>query len=197
MALAAGGKCMPQCRDFIHEGPMTIRSAAVLCLVVTAVRFNAVSQSQTATSSAASALAPVSWLIGGTWTSDVKAPGDTAVTHVESHIKWAPNHQAVQFVTDFNGKPHYNGFYAYDPVKKTINFYYTSEQGQLTIGTATPDPDGKTLRQEFDTMQPSGTTQHIRSTIVRDGNNTYDFSVFLPDQSGEWAQAFKIRYERK
>lgn len=176
---------------------MTFRKFTVLCVVVTAVGFNAAAQSQTAANNAATVLAPVAWLIGGTWTSDVKAPGDTAVTHVESHIKWAPNHQAIQFVTDFNGKPHYNGFYAYDPVKKTINFYYTSEQGQLTIGTATPDPDGNTLRQEFDTMQPAGTTQHIRSTIVRSGNNTYDFSVFLQDKTGEWTQAFKIRYERK
>lgn len=176
---------------------MTFRKIAVLCLVVTAVGFNAAAQSQTAANNAANALAPVAWLIGGTWTSDVKAPGDTAVTHVESHIKWAPNHQAIQFVTDFNGKAHYNGFYAYDPVKKTITFYYTSTEGQLTIGTATPDADGNTLRQEFDTMQPAGTTQHIRSTIVRDGNNAYDFSVYLPDKTGEWAQAFKIRYERK
>ncbi|HZD32017.1 MAG TPA: hypothetical protein VE779_10205 [Candidatus Angelobacter sp.] len=57
---------------------------------------------------------------------------------MENHITWAPNHQAIQFVTDFNAKPHYNGFYAYDPAKKTITFYYTSEEGQLTVGTATP-----------------------------------------------------------
>ena len=144
-----------------------------------------------------SPLAPVAWLAGGTWTSDVKDPGDGSVTHVENHITWAPNHQAIQFVTDFNGKPHYNGFYAYDPAKKAINFFYTSGEGQLTIGTATPDTDGKTLRQEFDVMQPSGKTQHIKSTIVRDGSDAYDFSVFMQNNAGEWAQLFKIRYERK
>ena len=69
--------------------------------------------------------------------------------------------------------------------------------GQLTIGSSTPDPDGKTVHQEFDVMQPDGKTQHIKSTLGRDGADAYDFSVFIPNKAGEWVQAFKIRYERK
>ncbi len=80
----------------------------------------------------------MAWFVGGTWCPTSKIRRDGSVTHVENHITWAPNHQAIEFVTEFNGKPHYNGFYAYDPAKKTIGFYYTSEEGQLTIGTARP-----------------------------------------------------------
>jgi len=87
---------------------------------------------------------------GAAWTSDVKDPQDGSMTHVENHITWAPNHQAINFVTDFDGTPHYSGFYAYDPAKKAISFFYTSVSGQLTIGTSTPDADGKTVHQEFD-----------------------------------------------
>jgi Protein of unknown function (DUF1579) len=195
--VAVYSSAVPQFRDFLLEGQMTFQRLAALCLVVLAVGGTATAQVPAATKSPDSPLAPVAWLISGTWTSDVKDPGDGSVTHVENHITWAPNHQAIQFVTDFNGKPHYNGFYAYDPVKKSINFYYTSEEGQLTIGTATPDADSKTLHQEFDVLQPTGKTQHVKSTIVRDGDNAYDFSVFLQDKTGEWAEAFKIRYERK
>ena len=176
---------------------MAFQKIAAFCLVVLAVGGTAIAQAPKATNTTDGPLAPVAWLIGGTWVSDVKDPGDGSVTHVENRITWAPNHHAIQFVTDFNGKPHYNGFYAYDPVKKSINFYYTSEEGQLTIGTASPDAGGKTLRQEFDVMQPTGKTQHVQSTIVRDGGDAYDFSVFLQDKTGQWAQAFKIRYERK
>ena len=176
---------------------MNKRMVTMACWMASLLAVNFAAQAQTAAKSAESPLAPVSWLVGGTWTSDVKDPGDGSVTHVENRITWAPNHQAIQFVTDFNGKPHYNGFYAYDPAKKTINFYYTSEEGQLTIGTAASDADGKTLHQEFDVAQPSGKTQHIRSTIARDGRDAYDFSVFLQDKAGEWAQLFKIRYERR
>lgn len=177
---------------------MTKNLFAIPCLLACLTIANVSAQSQAAAQkSSESPLAPVAWLVGGAWTSDVKDPQDGTVTHVENHITWAPNNQAIQFVTDFNGKPHYNGFYAYDPAKKTINFFYTSEEGQLTIGTATPDTDGKTLHQEFDVMHPTGSTQHIRSTITRDGNDAYDFSVFLQNKSGEWEQAFKIRYDRK
>jgi hypothetical protein len=173
------------------------RTNIVVCLIAILMAVNVVAQSHAPAKSADSLLAPVAWLVGGTWTSEVKDPGDGSVTHVENRITWAPNHQAIQFVTEFNGKPHYNGFYAFDPAKKTINFYYTSEQGQLTIGTATPEADGGTLHQEFDVMQPNGTTQHIRSTILRDGENAYDFSVFMQNKAAEWAQVFKIRYQRK
>jgi len=141
-------------------------------------------------------LAPVAWLVGGTWTSDVNDPQDGSVTHVENRIRWAPNHAAIQFVTNFNGKPHYNGFYAYDAAKGAIRFYYTSDNGQLTLGTATPDLDGKTLHQEFDTTQPNGTISHIRSTIVRDGNEAYLFTVFI-EQHGAWKQLFQITYKRR
>jgi len=143
-----------------------------------------------------SALDPIAWFVGGAWVSDVKDPSDGSVTHVENRIRWAPNHQAVEFNTDFNGKPHYNGFYAFNPVSKQIVFYYTNSEGEMTIGTATPDADGKTLRQEFDIFHTDGKTGHIRSTIVRDGDDAYWFTVFM-QKDGEWAQLFKIRYERK
>ena len=40
-------------------------------------------------------------------------------------------------------KPNYNGFYAFNPVVKAIGFYCTSSEGELTIGTATPDPGAR------------------------------------------------------
>src|SRR5271157_234121 len=144
----------------------------------------------------ASPLEPVAWFIGGTWVSDVKDPQDGSVTHVESVITWAPNHQAINFLIKFNGQPHYNGFYAYNAATKTIGFYYTSSNGELTIGTAAPEGDGKTLRQEFDITHTDGRVAHLRSTVVRDGDNAYWFTVFL-QKNGEWSPEFKIRYERK
>jgi len=189
-----------QCDAFpakLNEVDMTRTMTALRCVLVCTVATAAMAQSQPSAKQAESPLAPIAWLVGGIWTSDIKDPGDGSVTHVENHITWAPNSQAIEFVTDFNGKPHYNGFYAFEPVKKAISFYYTSGEGQLTIGTATPDPDGKTLLQEFDVMQPSGKTQHIKSTLAPDGRDAYDFTVFMQDTTGAWAQAFKIRYQRK
>jgi hypothetical protein len=170
---------------------------ATLFFSLVVVAASGIAQSKPATPAASvEPLAPVEWLVGGTWVSDVKDPSDGTVTHVENRIRWAPNHQAIEFNTDFNGKPHYYGFYAYNPVAKTISFYYTNSEGEMTIGTATLDPDGKTLHQDFDLMHTDGRTGHVRSTLLRDGNDAYWFSVFL-QKNGEWAQVFKIRYERK
>jgi hypothetical protein len=167
---------------------------AVFCTILTAAAWG---QSKTpAVPNAEETLSPVAWLVGGTWVSDVKDPSDGSVTHVENRIRWAPNRQAIEFNTNFNGKPHYNGFYAYNPAAKTVGFYYTSAEGELTIGTATADPDGKTLHQDFDIMHADGKTGHIRSTLTRDGNDAYWFAVFV-QKDGEWTQVFRIRYERK
>lgn len=176
---------------------MNGRRVIPLCLLFLTLAVNAIAQAPAPAAQRPEALLEaVAWLVGGTWVSDVKDPQSGSTTHVENHITWAPNRAAIQFVTDFNGKPHYNGFYAYDAAKAAVRFYYTSEEGQLTIGTATPDLDGKTLHQEFDVTQPSGTVQHIRSTIVRDGNDAYLFTVFM-QQNGTWQQLFQINYKRK
>jgi hypothetical protein len=183
--------------NFNQGQNMTARWTRVLLFLLLAVfSINVLAQSKPAATSPGSELSPVAWLVGGTWVTDVKDPSDGSSTHVENHIRWAPNHQAIEFNTDFNGQPHYNGFYAYNPVAKTIAFYYTNSEGELTIGTATPDPDGKTIQQEFDIMHPNGKTGHIRSTLVRDGNDAYWFTVFM-QKDGDWAQVFKIHYERK
>src|SRR5271166_1273613 len=170
--------------NFNQGRNMTTRWTQALLLVLLALfSINGLAQSEPAGTD--SPLNPVAWLVGGTWVSDVKDPSDGSVTHVDNRIRWAPNQRAIEFNVDFNGKPHYNGFYAYNPVAKTIGFYYTNSEGELTIGTATSDPDGKTLHQEFDVMHPNGETGHIRSTLVRDGNDAYSFTVFM-QKDGEW-----------
>ena len=168
-----------------------------MCLVLTMLSAPSWAQTKAAAATAsAERLSAMAWFAGGTWVSEVKDPSDGSVTKVEERIRWSPNHQALVFNVDFDGKPHYDGFYAYNPATKQIDFYYTSSAGELTIGTVTPDADGKTFHQEFDLMHVNGNTGHLRSTLVRDGENAYEFSV-LVQKNGDWQQVFHIRYERK
>jgi hypothetical protein len=166
----------------------------VLCL---AVLFLFPAQSANAQSKPASDdhLSPVAWLVGGVWTTDVKDPAG-AITHVENRIRYASNHRAIAFNTDFNGQPHYFGFFAWDPARRIIGFWYISAEGELTIGTANPDPDGKTLRQDFTVTEEDGKFQDLRSTIVPDSDNSYLFTVFGKSK-GAWVQMFQIRYVRR
>lgn len=181
-------------RDPPREDEMPLPSKAVVVAYLILFGLSTFAQ-QKAEPAHSSPLEPVAWFVGGTWTSDIKSP-EGKITHVENKIRWAPNHQAIEFLTRFNGQPHYNGFYAYNAATKTINFYYTSAEGDLTIGTAAPDADGKTLHQEFDLTSASGKVSHIRSTIERDGDNAYWFTVFFQND-GQWSPEFKIHYERK
>jgi hypothetical protein len=174
---------------------MSLRYKTLVLGAALLIGFNVFSQEKVAPP-ASSPLQPVAWLVSGIWVTDIKGPNGGPVTHVENRIEWAPNHQAIDFLTKFNGQPHYNGFYAYNAASKTIGFYYTSAEGDLTIGTAVPDPDGKTLRQDFDLTSADGKVTPIRSTVVRDGDNAYWFTVFL-QKNGEWSPEFKIHYERK
>lgn len=176
---------------------MLLRSKTLLLVCLALFGLSAFARQKTEPAQS-SPLDPVAWFVGGTWQADVKDPDSTAgqVTHVQETIEWAPNHQAIEFFVKFNGRPHYNGFYAYNAAKKAIEFFYTSSEGDLTIGTAAPDPDGKTLNQDFDLTSATGKITHLRSTIVRDGDNAYWFTVFL-QKNGEWSPEFKIHYERR
>ena len=167
-----------------------------LALTMTLLNVNLPAQTTAPAAASPDPLSAIAWFVGGTWTSDVKDSSDGSVTRVEERIRWSPNHRAIVFNVDFNGKPHYDGFYAFNPATKKIDFYYTNSEGELTIGGVTPDADGKTFNQEFDIMHMNGKTGHIRSTVVRDGDNAYWFSVFMP-KDGDWQQVFHIRYERK
>ncbi len=172
----------------------SLQAVAIVLIVFSSVMVLA--QESTAGKSNPETLAPVAWLVGGTWVCDVKDPASGASTHIENRIRWAPNHQAINFDTNFNGKPHYNGFYAYNPAAQKVSFYYTSSEGELIIGTADPDADGKTLHQDFDISHADGKTGHLRSTLVRDGSDAYWFTVFM-QKDGDWGEVLKIRYQRK
>jgi hypothetical protein len=140
-------------------------------------------------------LSPLAWFVGGTWTSEVRDAKAQTVTHVENRMTWSPNREAIEFQTDFDGTPHYNGFYAYNAASKAFNFYYTSSDGELTTGTATLDPDGKTIHQDFEITHNNGKTDHLQSTIVREGNDAYWLTVSA-QKNGQSTQLFRIRYER-
>ncbi|MGA9567953.1 MAG: hypothetical protein WBS19_20675, partial [Candidatus Korobacteraceae bacterium] len=66
---------------------MAFRKISLLFLLVAVFTLNAVAQTPAAPAkNADSPLAPVAWLAGGTWVTDIKNPQDDSVTHVENHI---------------------------------------------------------------------------------------------------------------
>ena len=138
-------------------------------------------------------LMPLDWLTRGVWTAETK-PAEGAAVKIESELRWMANQHAIQFVTRFNGEPHYSGIYGWDPGRKTIAFWYTSADGALTTGTAKPAAEG--LLQEFDITEANGTSNHLRSEIRRKGGDEYDWNV-QSNKSGEWKVLIQLHYTRR
>ncbi len=138
-------------------------------------------------------LKPIRWLAGKTWTADAVDPTSGKKTRIESVVSAAPNGSSIQFVTSFDGKPQYNGFYAWDPATKQIRFWYTSSEGELSQGTAEPEGDG--LLQAFTITGVDGKVTPLRSH-VKPAGETYDWNVER-DQNGTWVEMIHLRYTSK
>jgi hypothetical protein len=144
-----------------------------------------------------SPLTQISWLTGGTWVAEVKDEKGID-TRIENRIRWSENGQLIKFITTFisNNKPevHYEGIYAWDPAKKQIAFWYTDKDGNLTAGTAAMS--GETLTQDFDIIHTNGKADKLRSLIVHDTPDSYQWNVSAPKE-GKWVEVFHLRYARE
>jgi len=145
-----------------------------------------------------SPLTQISWLTGGTWVAEIKGEQGVITTRIENRIRWSENGQLIKFITTFisHNKPevHYEGIYAWDPAKKQISFWYTDNEGNLTQGTAAMA--GETLTQDFDIAHAGGRVDKLRSLIVRDSPDSYQWNVSAPKE-GKWAELLHLHYTRE
>jgi hypothetical protein len=145
-----------------------------------------------------SPLSQISWLTGGTWVAEIKGEQGVITTRIENRIRWSENGQLIKFITTFisHNKPevHYEGIYAWDPAKKQISFWYTDNEGSLTQGTAAMS--GETLTQDFDIAHVNGRTDKLRSLIVRDTPDSYQWNVSAPKE-GKCAELLHLHYTRE
>lgn len=140
----------------------------------------------------------LAWMIGGKWTADGDKGPDGKPFHVETRFIWAENHRGIIFTTWFlvNGKlvPVYAGLYAWHPGQKKFNFLYTDNEGAMTAGTASWQSD--TLEQEFQIVEPDGTSRSFRSTVKHTSPDQYDWNVRGQNKDGAWVQMFALTYKR-
>ena len=140
----------------------------------------------------------LAWMTGGTWTADGDKGPDGKPFHVEMSCHWGKNHRVLEFTTWFmvGGKltPVYEGIYAWHPAKKKFVFYYTNDDGELTEGEAAMTGDH--LEQEFQIVGVDGAAHAFRSTIVRRGQDDYDWNV-QNQKDGAWVVLFGLKYKRR
>jgi hypothetical protein len=158
------------------------------------VIFSTLALAQQPAAAAVDHLQPMRWMVGKTWTSDAADPSSGKKTHIESVIRTSPNGASIEFVTTFDGKPQYNGFYAWDPATRQIRFWYTSSEGELTQGTAHPEGDG--LLQTFTITGVEGKVSPLRSHVKPVSADAYDWNVEA-ERDGKWVELIHLRYTRK
>src|SRR5437016_6193858 len=149
-------------------------------------------------SNAANPLDDIAWMKGGTWVAEVKDKEGNVATRIETRIRGSENGHLNKFTTTFieRNRPHlqYEGVYLYDPANKWIAFYYTDSEGNFTRGHAA-FANG-TLTQDFEIVHANGQADTLRSLVVRDGENAYNWNV-MSKKSGDWAEIFRLRYVRE
>ena len=140
----------------------------------------------------------IAWMKGGTWVAEIKDKDGNVTTRIESRVRGSENGHLIKFTTVFveHNRPHlqYEGVYLYDPASKQIEFYYTDSEGNFTRGHAAFS--GVTLTQDFDIVHANGQADTLRSLVVRDGDNAYNWNV-MSNKTGDWKEIFHLRYQRE
>jgi hypothetical protein len=146
----------------------------------------------------ANPLNDIAWMKGGVWVAEVKDATGAVATRIETRIRGSENGHLIKFTTTFveHNRPHlqYEGVYLHDPQSKQIEFYYTDSEGNFTRGHAAFS--GSTLTQDFDIVHMNGQADTLRSLVVRDGENAYNWSV-MSNKSGERKELIHLRYVRE
>ena len=142
-------------------------------------------------------LAPLSWLVGGTWVSRIDSP-DGAPTRVECRFQWAENGQALKFVIHFKAGdevvPQYEGMYYWHPGKKRIQMLQVGRGGNVTESVVTVD--GARMAQENEAARADGTTSPQRVSVTRTEADAFEFKAQVL-RDGQWVEAVGFTYRRE
>ena len=176
------------------EQLMRILHAVFYSLALLSISLVPAIAQQPAPQSAVDHLQLVRWLAGKTWTADPVDPSSQKKVHIENTIRASGNGSNIEFDATFDGKPQYDGFYAWDPATKQIRFWYTSSEGELSQGVAEPDGDG--ILQTFSITNVEGKVTPLRSHIKQISADAYDWNVET-QKDGKWVELIHLRYTRK
>jgi hypothetical protein len=165
--------------------------AAVLSPALTSTHGQA--PAPAADSTIAGELAPIAWM-QGTWIAQTTPPPGQVPIVIEQTVTAAVAGKALSFSTTFNGKPQYQGLFAWDPGKKAIAFWYPSAQGEITAGTVSRAQDY--YLWTFQVTSPNGMVTPFQVHIKPTGPNDYDWTL-LGLSGSDWKEMFSLHYKRK
>jgi hypothetical protein len=142
-------------------------------------------------------LAPLAWLVGGTWTAETTPPSGGSVT-VEATFTWAPHRQALTYSLlkrSANGvQPGLVGLCGWHPAKKALVLLEIGENGNLTEGTLRAD--GARISYDETIYAGDGSALPVRAEAIRESDDRFVFRAYV-EKDGAWTRAFEALYRRR
>ena len=171
---------------------LLVATLLALSLVTPAFTSAQAAPADAAPAASSDPLAPIAWMVG-TWKAEVRSPDGQKTIPVDLQINSVLGGKAIGFTTSFSGVQQYQGLFAYDAAKKAITFWYPSADGELTVGTVTPQADYLLL--DFEVTDSAGATTRFQSHMKRAGQDDYDWTLYSLSGSAP-RELFAVHYHR-
>jgi hypothetical protein len=141
-------------------------------------------------------VAPLAWLVGGTWTADCAKLGG-GMKAIETRYRWSDNDAYVRFTTHFISDKgtlkNYDGNFFWDPADAALHVWYTDARNEITQGQVVVR--GDTTEIAFRAHDFEGKLADMKVAVVRSTNDRYTWS--LTEKNGEvWKPLFSLEYVR-
>ncbi len=161
---------------------LLVATLLALSLVTPAFTSAQAAPADAAPAASSDPLAPIAWMVG-TWKAEVRSPDGQKTIPVDLQINSVLGGKAIGFTTSFSGVA----------AKKAITFWYPSADGELTVGTVTPQADYLLL--DFEVTDSAGATTRFQSHMKRAGQDDYDWTLYSLSGSAP-RELFAVHYHR-
>jgi hypothetical protein len=145
---------------------------------------------------AAKPIAPLSWLVGGTWTADASkmAPG---MRQIETRYRWSDNGAYIQFnthfVSDEGTAKAYDGHFFWNPEEKSLAMWYMDPKNGITQGPV--EVNGEVTKITFYGPDFEGKLADLQVIVTRKTNDDYHWAV-SEKNGANWKELAALEYLR-
>ena len=145
---------------------------------------------------AAKPIAPLSWLVGGTWTADASKMGP-GMKQIETRYRWSDNGAYIQFNTHFvfdkGTAKAYDGNFFWNPDQKSLAMWYMDARNGITQGPV--EVNGDVTKITFHGPDFEGNLADLLVTVTRKTNDEYHWAVSEKD-GANWKELAALEYLR-
>jgi len=125
-------------------------------------------------------IAPMLWLVGGTWTADASGLGP-GMLRIATKYRLSTNGSFLRFTTAFisstGAVPTYDGNFFYDPATSQFAMWYANAKGEITEGPVAVDGDITSVL--FEAADPrDGKPGQMRVVLTRKNPDLYTWSLY-------------------